>query len=79
LFDDKETFFFANGEVFINVKYGFLNREHPDSDWLIKHTKSLHDDYPALFNALLNAVYYGDEERFNTLWAKIKTLPLKSN
>jgi len=73
LFDDKETF------LFTSYNDRFLNREHPDSDWLIEHTKSLHDNYPALFNALVNAVYFEEEDKFNALWKKIKTLPLKSN
>jgi len=80
LFDDIKTFIFTNESHSIkSYNGGFLNREHPDSEWLIAHTQSLHDGYPALFLALVNAVIYREEDRFSALWAKIKSLPLKSN
>jgi len=73
LYNDKKKF------LVMGNRSGFLNREHPASDWLIAHTESLHDDYPALFSALINAVFYGNKKRFKNLWKKIKKLPLKSN
>ncbi len=59
-----------------------LNRNHEDAQWLIDHTKHLHDEYPALFFALVTKVIYNssrEEPDFYELMKKIKSLPLKRN